>query len=226
MKDVLFNPVFHALSSGDKHLGSGSDTVKFSDAEVSPLVGFADDHIIGFHDLLELLPPERRILYATPRLIDEPAGWSVKAEVRGLQFIYPADKAPVRPSMNPVKLDSTHIDEMIALTALTKPGPFDRRTIEFGSYHGFFENGKLVSMTGQRMHVYGNTEISAVCTHPDHLGKGYAAALLLHQLHIILDQKQQPFLHVRADNQRAIDLYERLGFCVNREMNFYFMKRK
>jgi predicted GNAT family acetyltransferase len=81
-------------------------------------------------------------------------------------------------------------------------------------------------MTGQRLHVDNYTEISAVCTHPNYLGKGYAAALMLHQLNLIRKQGQQAFLHVRKDNSRAIALYERLGFKVNRGMNFYFMKRR
>ena len=81
-------------------------------------------------------------------------------------------------------------------------------------------------MTGQRLHVNNYTEISAVCTHPDHLGKGFAAALMQHQLNLILNHDQIPFLHVRAENSRAIALYERLGFKVNREMNFYFMKKR
>ena len=81
-------------------------------------------------------------------------------------------------------------------------------------------------MTGQRLHVNNFTEISAVCTHPVHTGKGYAYTLLQHQLQLILQQDQQPFLHVREDNQRAIALYQRLGFTISRSMNFYFMKRE
>ena len=80
-------------------------------------------------------------------------------------------------------------------------------------------------MTGQRLHVQNCTEISAVCTHPDYAGKGYAYTLLQHQLQLILQQDQRPFLHVREDNQRAIALYQRLGFTISRSMNFYFMKR-
>jgi predicted GNAT family acetyltransferase len=47
-----------------------------------------------------------------------------------------------------------------------------------------------------------------------------------HQLNLILSKGEIPFLHVREDNSRAIALYERLGFKVNRGMNFYFMKRR
>ena len=80
-------------------------------------------------------------------------------------------------------------------------------------------------MTGQRLHVHNYTEISAVCTLPGHTGKGYAHTLLMHQLQLILQQGQQPFLHVRADNSRAIELYKRIGFVVSRQMSFYFMKK-
>ncbi len=81
-------------------------------------------------------------------------------------------------------------------------------------------------MTGQRLHVYNYTEVSAVCTHPNCLGKGFAAVLIQHQLDLICKTGQIPFLHVRADNERAIALYERLAFIENGFMNFYFMKRK
>lgn len=226
VEDILYNPVFNALLSGDRHLGFGTDSVKCFDEEVSPFVGFATDNSTGFQELYDLLPPDRRILYATPTEIKEPAGWEFRAQISGLQFVFLEGAMPTTPAIIPAPLNESHVQEMIQLTALTKPGPFDKRTIEFGHYHGIFENGRLAAMTGQRMHVYQHTEISAVCTHPDFLGKGYAAALILHQLHQILSQNQQPFLHVRDDNDRAIALYERLGFKANRPMNFYFMKKR
>lgn len=226
MTDLLHNPVFSALARNESHRAFGSEHVKYFDLEVSPFAGFNCDVETGFRELHEMLPAGRRILFATPEEIDIPNAWKLKAEIKGLQFVYRNDVMPANPVIEPEPLNESHVDEMVALAALTKPGPFNKRTIEFGHYHGIFEDGRLAAMTGQRLHIDNLTEISAVCTHPDFTGKGYAAALLLHQLHIILSNNQLPFLHVRADNKRAIEIYERLGFEENREMNFYFLERQ
>lgn len=225
VKDLLHNPVFNALCSGDKKFSHGTEQVKYFDAEVSPYAGFPEDYVHGFEELYQLLPAGRRILYAKPTAIQHPQGWQVQHEIEGLQFVYEGQNIIEGDFRNIVPLTTAHVDAMIELVKLTKPGPFDKRTIEFGSYYGIFENNQLVAMTGQRLHVEHYTEISAVCTHPDFTGKGYAAALMQHQLQIILGNGEQPFLHVRANNDRAVELYKRLGFRITRPMHFYFMKR-
>ncbi|CAN5607966.1 GNAT family N-acetyltransferase [soil metagenome] len=235
MDSLLDNPVFNALNSGDSHLGSGTENVKFFDEEVSPFAGFKSEYENGFDDLHELLPAGRKILYATRKNITEPRGWKMISATEGLQFIHVSGKSIMSKHLDPVPLGQKHVDEMVALAALTKPGPFSSRTIEFGSYFGIFENERLVAMTGQRMHIRQGTdslrriptftEVSAVCTHPEFLGKGYAGFLLKHQLDLIINVGHVPFLHVRSDNERAISLYERIGFKLNGPMNFYFLKR-
>ncbi len=225
MKHLLHNPVFNALRSGDKHLSLGTDAVKYFDETVSPFVGFEENNKKGFTDLQELLPAGRRILYATPTAITPPQGWQVQHDIKGLQFIFEGNVDNKYKFKNVQHLGEEHIDEMVQLAALTKPGPFAKGTINFGHYHGIFNNDKLVAMTGQRLHIENYTEISAVCTHPEYVGKGYAYTLMQHQLQLILQRGQKPFLHVREDNERAIALYKRLGFTISRPMNFYFMKR-
>ncbi len=225
MKDLLHNPVYNALLSGDNHLSFGNEQVKYFNEQVSPFAGFAEENTTGFAELHELLPAGRKILYAIPTPIAQPTGWQVQHEIKGLQFIYEGNEIK-NEFTNVLPLTNIHVEEMIELVRLTKPGPFGKRTIDFGSYFGIFDNGKLVAMTGQRLHVENYTELSAVCTHPDHLGKGYATVLLQHQLQIILRNGQHAFLHVRDENDRAIALYQRLGFIISRPMNFYFMKKE
>jgi ribosomal protein S18 acetylase RimI-like enzyme len=203
----------------------GSENVRFFDEAVSPFVAFEEGYENGFEELYDLLPPGRTILYAIPQPIEPPKCWQLLHEINGVQMVYEPGSDVMQNFFMPVPLDKQHTAEMVELAKLTKPGPFGLRTIEFGHYYGIFDQDKLVAMTGQRLHPQQYTEVSAVCTHPEHLGKGYASALVQHQVQLILQQGQVPFLHVRGDNNRAIALYERLGFRISRNMNFYFMRR-
>jgi ribosomal protein S18 acetylase RimI-like enzyme len=226
VKDILDNPVFNALISGDKALSIGSEEVKYFDPQVSPFVGFNHQYEQGFEELYQLLPAGRKILYAKPTTISQPSGWQLLHEVKGLQFVYKGSASSHGDFAEVQHLNETHVPQMLELAKLTRPGPFESKTIRFGSYYGIFEKDQLVAMTGQRLHVGDYTEVSAVCTYPGFTGKGYAHTLMQHQLMIIMQNGQQPFLHVKDDNLRAISLYRRLGFTVSRDMNFYFMIRQ
>jgi GNAT superfamily N-acetyltransferase len=68
--------------------------------------------------------------------------------------------------------------DMVALTDLAFPGFFRARTYEMGTYYGIRINNELVAMAGERLAVPGFREISAVVTHPEHVGKGYATLLM------------------------------------------------
>lgn len=64
-----------------------------------------------------------------------------------------------------------------------------------------------------------------MCTHPDHLGNGYAYQLLREQIKRILEKGQIPFLHVRNDNVAAVNLYQKLGFVIRTNMIAYVFKK-
>lgn len=111
------------------------------------------------------------------------------------------------------------VPEMQKLVALTEPGPFETDTILFGSYWGIRRNGQLVAMAGQRLHLDGFCEISAVCVHPEHRGHGYARSLVARVAGGILAQNETPFLHTYAANAPAIALYAKLGFRLYQQMH-------
>ena len=65
------------------------------------------------------------------------------------------------------------------------------------------------------------TEVSAVVTHPEHTGKGYAKQLLTFTSAKIFRQDKIPYLHVADTNIGAIRLYENLGFWTRRKISFW-----
>ena len=69
-------------------------------------------------------------------------------------------------------------------------------------------------------------EVSAVITHTDHTGKGYAKQLVTHTANAIFDQNKFPFLHVARRNSRAIHVYESLGFSTRKEINIWHLVKK
>jgi ribosomal protein S18 acetylase RimI-like enzyme len=105
----------------------------------------------------------------------------------------------------------------LELAILTNPGPFGLRTIELGEYFGIFEGERLVAMAGERMHAGEFREVSGICTHPDHQGRGYAGRLTAKVLQRQLARGQVPFLHVMSANTGARALYEKMGFRLYRE---------
>jgi predicted GNAT family acetyltransferase len=120
----------------------------------------------------------------------------------------------------PEDLGILHIDEMLALTELNKLGRFRKRAPELGSFLGLHEAGRLVAMAGEGFRFPGYTEISAVCTHPDYRGRGYASSLVSELIQKIKKRGEIPFLHVGMDNAEAIHVYEKLGFETRRTITF------
>lgn len=113
-----------------------------------------------------------------------------------------------------IELGADDVPEMLELVAQTEPGPFLQRTIELGDYLGIRREGVLIAMAGERFHLDGWTEISAVCTRPEHRGEGLASRLMGALIANIHRRSERTFLHVMSTNAGAIRLYETLGFRV------------
>ena len=73
-------------------------------------------------------------------------------------------------------------------------------------------------MAGERLHLDGWTEISAVCTAPTHRRHGLASRLVNRLVAGIDGRSEQAFMHVLATSASAIRLYEALGFRPRRRL--------
>lgn len=249
MAHILDNPVWNALVTGNAALAEGEGEVKVFPADVAPFVGLKEINPGNLARLYQRVAGERVAAIVAPAPIDIPTVWKVVNRVQAFQMICPAPPpattaapsppaAAARPRARPatpttapaaghelVALGEQDIPAMLELTALTNPGPFYQRTMLFGSYTGIFDGDELVAMAGFRMHPGDFIEVSAVCTRPGYLGRGYARTLILHLVDLIRSQHCTPFLHVRKDNKRAIEVYRQLGFTTRHEMTINFIKK-
>jgi ribosomal protein S18 acetylase RimI-like enzyme len=221
MEHILDSPIYNALNTGSKHLALGTDTAKYFIPEVAPFAGLKENTHAYFNELREISNAEASFILFTPVHLEIPEIWKINGQMDLLQMVYEQEAPLLAADQTFVPLDQEHVARMLELTALTKPGPFLSRTIEFGNYIGIFEGTELIAMAGQRLQPLPYVEISAVCTHPDHLRKGYASALLAAQIRLIQAAGHTPFLHVRTDNYSAIQAYLRLGFTARSEMFVY-----
>jgi predicted GNAT family acetyltransferase len=81
-------------------------------------------------------------------------------------------------------------------------------------------------MIGERLGTDRSQEISAICTHPDFNGRGYARRLLARLNNDILDRGLLPFLHVSYANTRAKRLHERMGYRTRYDIGFWSLQRR
>jgi GNAT superfamily N-acetyltransferase len=229
--DLLDVGMWLALSTHHAHLAESRGVVRRYRPEVArfatfdPAIGVPDD--AAWADLAGLVGPGGvALLTWGGAAVEPPTPWTTLGNGQGIQMVLAdADRleagAASAATSAPTIRDLTDADvpAMVALVALTEPGPFQDRTIEMGRYLGVFDGDRLVAMAGERMHPPGFTEISAVCTHPDARGRGLASALVGSVAAAIRERGETPFLNVSAQNP-ARSLYEHLGFEEQRRFTF------
>ena len=220
----LDNPIWHALTTCQTKFAESSGLARRFPVEVTTLAGFVEPTRESYHSLASLLGIEESAALFLESFPAPPAGWAIIETAPLLQMVYEGS-GTVASTIEAEELNEEDVSQMQTLAELTKPGPFGKRTPELGTYLGVRREGRLVAMAGERLRVPGYTEISAVCTHPEHLGCGYASALVAELVRRICNRGEVPFLHVRQENSRAIELYERLGFTSRLTYHFALLRR-
>lgn len=221
---LLDNPAWHALLTRQSDMCQACGGAVRYAPDFAPFAAVGDLSSAALADLHDLILPEQNVLIQT--LVEPPPHEHLKFELVGVICQMVAIASPItQPTADFVALSVSNKDSMQQLALRTKPGPFGSRTHEMGSYLGFFAQGSLVAMAGERMNLNGYVEISAVCVEEALRGKGMAAKLMSALHRQILDRGDTPFLHVLKSNFPAISLYERIGFQTRREFNLYRVSR-
>jgi ribosomal protein S18 acetylase RimI-like enzyme len=223
--DALNNPIWSALTSAQSHFAIGGPLAKRYPADVAPFIATSETSDAAARALAELVAPGEtvNIVAVTPKL---DTGWELLATGNIAQMVWRPDApAPDEDTSDIAPLTDADAPDMLALTALVFPGYFRRRTPEMGEYFGIRQNGRFAAMAGERMKLDGHEEISAVCTHPDFTGRGYAARLINLLVAKQLQRGITPFLHVNETNTRARSLYTRLGFEDRTLLPLWLLKR-
>lgn len=228
---VLDNAVWHSLRGAHREFALATGAAARYDPEVSVFAALRDDADDAaedaWRDLATLVGDAGTgaLFRAAPVVV--PAGWTRVGGGIGHQMVLhelQESGAPDASWRAARPLGADDVGEMLALVELTRPGPFDVRTVELGGYVGVFDGSSLVAMAGERLAPPGFREISAVCTHPDFRGRGLASELTARVARAILARGEQPFLHHAAENP-ARTVYEALGFEFRCEVSWTVVTR-
>lgn len=193
------------------------------DPEVGVFLAAADDSpasVARLNDLARRYPGAGLVEVEGSPIADIlPEGINVARRITLVQMMATALTPGGRdlPFETPTKADAP---AMLALATLTKPGPFRSATRKLGPFIGVKRDGELIAMAGRRLRVDGFTELSGVCTHPDHRGQGLAAALSRAVTAEILATGEGVFLHAFDGHDATIAFYRSLGFESRARMTY------
>ena len=221
----LDRPIWSALTTRQRALAEGGAQALRYPPAIAPFADLADMSPKSFAALGAMMSGSEIAVLFTPDAVTVPAGFGLLLAETGEQMIGTPAECAI-PGVEIVTLGVNDVPGMLALTELTKPGPFSARTHELGTFLGIRVGGELVAMTGERMKPGNYTEMTAVCVDPDHRGRGYAQMLLGAVARQIVARDEIPFLHVFTSNTSAIALYHRQGMEIRRRLHVTVLQKQ
>jgi ribosomal protein S18 acetylase RimI-like enzyme len=220
---VLDNPIWTSLTTRQAYLAEGDDLARRYPSEMTALAGMKNHGANAFAALARITKGDVAALFCYDP-VSIPSDWRTIHTSNLVQMVCETPRLQHDNAVVIDELSGADSAEMVALTKLTNPGPFGTRTQELGLYLGIHQKARLAAMAGERQKLPGYTEVSAVCTHPDFQGRGYARILISAVAQKILERDEIPMLHVREDNAGAIRVYEKLGFKTRAIFPFFVLR--
>jgi ribosomal protein S18 acetylase RimI-like enzyme len=226
-EEMLDHLPWYSLQTEHEKFAQAAGSARKYPEDVTPFAATSDYSAQSMKELATLLGPGEKtyLMGEAPSIV---AGLVYGEVFPCLQMILllSGQKLPKEdPAVSIVPLTNEDAPAMVELTNIAFPGFFRIRTCEMGTYFGIRTGNELVAMAGERMALPGYREISGVCTHPAHRGKGYAVELMARLMKEHARAGMHSFLHVSSANTTAIPIYKKLGFTVRREVLLYPVSR-
>ena len=227
-EELLDNPIWTSLTTTHAHLAIGADTGQALGrrypSEIGPLSAFREPTAAAYADLAAIIPEGDVAALFLAEKPHPPEGWKLVRNGPLIQMICP--ELPDMPHLAEpiISLTPTDFPEMKTLATLTEPGPFRDQTATLGGFVGIRIDGRLAAMAGQRLSPTGFAEVSAVCTHPDFRGRGFAQALVAAVTRNIYAKGRVPFLTSFEANTGAIRIYRQAGYTLRRTFQLAVLK--
>ncbi|WP_212004451.1 GNAT family N-acetyltransferase [Chitinophaga sp. HK235] len=221
MSEILLdNPAWSALTTTQAPLSMGTERVKRYRKEILSFIACED----AKQSALEELQPwinEGESFYLIGELPVLSADWQIVNELPCAQMVLRSQVVlPVKEPATITMLTADDATAMYDLVNKVQPGYYNPGTRLLGTYYGIWQEGRLVAMAGERMRMSGFTELSAIVTDPAYTGRGYAQQLITRLCHQHAEEGVTSMLHVSVANERAIRLYEHMGFVTRRTIVF------
>lgn len=220
---ALDNPFWSSLATRHAGFARRAGEAACFPADVAPFLGVANADAEVEAALDELVGEgEERLMLGIPARLS--SRWRVQT-FRPLAQMVRETPLDMVEGPEVIELGEAHRQDVLALVALVYPHYFRARTMQLGRYFGIYLEGRLAAMAGERLGTETAREISAVCTHPDFLGRGYARRLMATLANDQLQRGWLPFLHVSQDNAHALEMYRRSGWRMRAELGFWSLRR-
>jgi len=217
MAHPLDNPIWTALTTLQTSFAVGDGTARRFPPDVCPLGAVSHVDEGGWKGLSQIACEPVTLFTHQP--LQVPQGWSITRSVELYEMMQDDGDWLRESGRNHLAgdriedLTPADLAEMAALYGATRPGrKISPRLHVLGGFVGIKHGTQLVAMGCLRLHCPGYREISTVATRPGQTGRGYGTALVAALAQRILDAGETPFLTVRTDNTRAVEIYRRLGF--------------
>lgn len=222
--EKLDNPAWWALTGLQHQFAIGTTHIKRYQRGILPFAAYEQGTPESINALDTWLEAGETF-YLIGELPPLPSHWTMIKELPCVQMIIEMAVTIAEDAASIYHLTASHSTDMFNLINKVQPGYYEPDTHRLGNYYGIFQQDKLIAIAGERMRLEQLTEISGICTDPGYTGRKYAQHLIAHLCNTNLALGKIPFLHVLQTNERAIRLYEYMGFKQRRIISFWQLKK-